>query len=260
MGLPKLADFGYNKYSQWGEDGIIEKIFEVMGTQSKVCIEFGAADGFLLSNTAKLWTNEGWYGILIEADPRQAEKLIKNVAKYPCKAIIGYIGNEAHNSLEAILRAHDVFPEAVDVLSIDIDSDDYYVFESLQDLRPRLIICEYNPTIPAEYDIRFPYGTLSWGCSAGALIRIAKTKGYELIAMTDTNCFFVRSEDIEKFAHFETRLEKIQIKKYLKFLSTNYAGAFIIAGEWEKTPYGIYNQYNGKVLCNDVFLHKILYL
>ena len=60
-----LAQHGQNVFSQFGEDGIIARIFEIIGLQSKACIEFGAWDGFHMSNTANLWT-KGWKGVLIE--------------------------------------------------------------------------------------------------------------------------------------------------------------------------------------------------
>ena len=68
--MKRLSEHASNTYSQFGEDGIIEKIFQIIGVNSKVCIEFGAWDGFYLSNTANLWTN-GWKGILIEAEQRK---------------------------------------------------------------------------------------------------------------------------------------------------------------------------------------------
>ena len=82
---PKLTDFKENIYSQWGEDGIIRKIFEIIGTTTKLSIEFGAADGFWLSNTANLWSNDPtWSGVLIERSSSSFNQLKKNTAPYPC--------------------------------------------------------------------------------------------------------------------------------------------------------------------------------
>jgi len=188
--LPSLATFAYNNYSQFGEDGIIEKIFETIGTKSKLCIEFGAWDGFFASNTANLWTKHGWQAILIESDQKKAKQLHENLQRYPaCTAICAHVGNKSPNLLEEILTTHNMLPATIDLLSIDIDDNDYYVFETLNSIHPRIIICEYNPTLPPELDIHFPPDSY-WGCSAGSLIRLAHAKGYELIAMTDTNCFF----------------------------------------------------------------------
>lgn len=240
-----LKDYAYNIYSQYGEDGIIQKIFETIGTQSKVCIEFGAWDGFWLSNTANLWVNHGWKGILIESEKSKFTLLVKNTRPYRCVPIHAFVGTENHNSLEAILKSHNIHDQ-IDLLSIDIDGDDYYVLESLQILRPRIIICEYNPTIPATCDV---YGEKNnyIGASVAALKRIAEKKSYSLIAITDTNCFFVRNDEIHKFDMFECSLEKINCKKYLKYIITNYAGEYAIIGDWDKTPYGISTSYKNTI-------------
>lgn len=76
----------------------------------------------------------------------------------------------------------------IDLLSIDIDGDDYYIFESLETIRPRVIICEFNPTIPAHIDI-YPKMGNYFGCSVAALNRIANTKGFKLVSILGVNCF-----------------------------------------------------------------------
>ena len=140
--MQKLADFGYNKYSQHGEDGIIAKLFELMGTTSKLCVEFGAWDGLYLSNTANLWTN-GWKAVLIEGNPRRWDVLKENTKRSDCVCIKAYVSREGPNSLESLLGSAGVDFE-VDLLSIDIDGDDYHILDSLDTLKPRIIICEYN--------------------------------------------------------------------------------------------------------------------
>lgn len=238
----KIAEFKENIYSQFGEDGIIRKIFEIIGVKSKTCIEFGAWDGIHLSNTANLFLHQSWKAVLIECDSQKYAQLEKNTKGYNCVNICQKVGYSDNDSLEAILKDNRIDNE-IDLLSIDIDSDDYYVFQSLDKLRPRVIICEYNPTFPAEMDI-YPDKNNYVGCSAGALIRIAREKGYSLVAMTDVNCFFVRNEEFAKFAEYETQLDKIKINKYLRYMVTDYAGRFcIIANQDFIEPYGI----NGKL-------------
>lgn len=235
---PRLLDYKSNVYSQFGEDGIIEKIFDIIGRESKVCIEFGAADGFSLSNTAKLWSREGWTGVLIESDPNRFIHLQENVKDYPCKLLLEKVGMR-EDSLESILAKHQLSFAAVDFLSIDIDSDDYYVFQSLNYLRPRLVLCEYNPTFPPELDVYPEYRKNYMGCSLGALNRIAKEKGYTLVAVTDTNAFFVRNDEFTKLTGFETDLSKIKITRYLRYLVTDYAGNYAtISSSDFVEPYG----------------------
>lgn len=246
-GKPKLADYGYNKYSQFGEDGIIEKIFEIIGTTSKVCIEFGAADGFDCSNSAVLWTTKGWQGILIETNEHRFKQLINNIQGHNCIAIHTHIDIE-NNSLESTLQRYNI-KEPIDLLSIDVDGDDYYILKSLHTLKPRVIICEYNPTMPTHLDIYPAYGN-HIGCSPAALVRLAQEKGYKLIAITHCNCFFVYESDFDKFNDFETSLEKIKMNQCVKNIITSYDGNYLIVGEQEGTPWGINKPYTENMYGN----------
>lgn len=224
----KLSDYAYNTYSQFGCDGIIEKIFKILGTSSKICVEFGAYDGFYISNTAKLWTN-GWKGILIESDENKYLSLVENVKKYDCHCIKAFVGYEGLNTLENILKREKI-SDNIDFLSIDIEGDDYYVFESLKKIRPRLIACAYNPTIPAHIDLLPEKGNY-FGCSALALAKLAEKKNYRLIAITEATCFFVRSEDFKKFKNYDTNLESIAPKRDLTYFITGYDGNYMLSNE-----------------------------
>ncbi|MBM3344902.1 MAG: FkbM family methyltransferase [Betaproteobacteria bacterium] len=192
-----LSAFGTNHYSQSGEDGVIAKFFEIIGTRSKTRIEFGAWDGFHLSNTANLWTS-GWKGVLIEGHARRFQDLERNVRDHDCTCINAYVSRDGENRLEALLDRHGV-GRNIDLLSIDIDGNDYYIIESLEKLGPRVIVCEYKPTIPAETDLLAEYGNY-FGASVAALERVARSKSYRLVALTETNCFFVLDEDFPRFA------------------------------------------------------------
>jgi hypothetical protein len=237
----KLSSFAKNVYSQNGEDGIIEKIFEVIGTTSRVCIEFGAWDGFHLANTANLWT-KGWKGILIEGVKSRYEDLKKNVKDYDCLCVHAFVAREGENSLDAIARREGIGPD-IDLLSIDIDGDDYYILESLEFLKPRVVVCEYNPTIPAEIDLYAEYRNY-FGASVAALNRVAATKGLYLVAITETNCIFVSQSEASKFSGFETRIDHIKSDSQLLYLVTNYAGDYVVCG---KPSYGISTPYCGKL-------------
>lgn len=238
----KLSSFAKNAYSQNGEDGIIEKIFEVIGMTSKICIEFGAWDGFHLSNTANLWT-QGWKGVLIEGIESRYEDLKENVKDYDCLCVHAFVARSGEDSLDAIAKREGVGPE-IDLLSIDIDGDDYYILESLEYLKPRVIVCEYNPTIPAEIDLHAGYGSY-FGASVSALNRLAMAKNYHLVAITDTNCFFVAESEAPKFSNFETRISHIKSDSQLVYLVTSYAGDYVVCG---KPSYGISVPYDGELL------------
>lgn len=198
---PLLTDFADTTYSQLGEDGIIAKIFEKIGTHSKLCVEFGAHDGIFASNVARLWKDLNWQAVLIECDPYRYEQLKKNVYGKNCVAIHEQVGNQSHNSIETILDKYGI-DEEIDLMCIDIDGNDYYILESLNSIRPRVIVCEFNPTIPLHVDLYGSYNNY-FGASAGSLMRIAKQKGYTLVSVINCNCFFVRNDEVNKLDEFE---------------------------------------------------------
>ena len=235
---PILQQYGYNVHSQNGEDGIIDRIYSIIGTDTKIAVEFGAWDGFHLSNTANLWSKEnGWKGILIEADEDRFKKLKNIEASYNCHAIFDTVGTGI-NSLEEILKRNNETVDKIDLLSIDIDSDDYYVFESLASLKSRIIVVEYNPTIPAALDVYQEFGAYM-GASVGALNRIAVQKNMTLVAITATNAIFVLNEYIpllEKEYDFE--ITRMRNDDQLQYFITDFSGNHaIISGKQFNDPY-----------------------
>jgi hypothetical protein len=227
MPKPTLASSGYRKYSQYGEDGILEAIFSRIGTTSKTCVEFGAWDGLHFANAANLWTN-GWRGILIECDPEKFAALQRNTEGHDCLCIQAMVGHGPQDGLERLLERHGV-RGSIDLLSIDIDGDDYYIFRSLEHLRPRVVVVEYNPTIPADVDLFADPGSY-FGCSVGALVRLGRERGYGLVCLTDTNAFFVLESELPKLDEFDTSLPSIRIDKHLVHLATSFAGDYVLCG------------------------------
>lgn len=245
----RLSHYAYNVYSQFGEDGIIQKIFQIIGTQSKIAVEFGAWDGFYLSNTANLWSKDRlWKGILIEGDQQRYQELVKKTSSYNCLTINEWVGVDAISKLETILKNYDI-TQVIDLLSIDIDGNDYHIFESLETIRPRLVICEYNPTIPVTYDIYGDYSQENnFGCSVAALNRIAEKKGYKLVALTTTNVFFVLAKDFEKFNEFETDMRILDVNNSYITLVTTYDGKFALVSNKKYIYfYGINSPYKGNL-------------
>lgn len=222
-----LKSFEKNIQSQFGEDGVIQEIFNRIGTKNKICVEFGAWDGIHLSNTWNLWHNKDWEALLIEGDSKKCEILNDNTKDFTkVKPLNLYVSFEGENSLDVIFEKYK-FPKDIDCLSIDIDSDDFYVFESLKNFRPRLILVEYNPTIPPYLDIVQKKGEY-FGCSALALLNLAKIKGYNLIHMTDTNMFFVPSEEFSKLNIIEIEMDKMFPNTHLTNVITGYDGRALL--------------------------------
>ncbi len=222
-----LKGFEKNIQSQFGEDGVIEEIFNRIGTKNKICVEFGAWDGIQFSNTWNLWYNKDWQALLIEGDSKKCETLIENTKAFNKVTPLNlFVSFEGENSLDIIFEKH-ILPKDIDCLSIDIDSDDYYVFESLKNFRPRLILVEYNPTIPPYLEVIQKKGEY-FGCSALALLNLAKSKDYKLVHMTNTNMFFVSKEEFVKLNIQEIDINKIFPIENLTYVITAFDGRALL--------------------------------
>jgi hypothetical protein len=236
---PRLSDFAHNVHSQAGEDGILRAIFDRIGVRSHVCIEFGAWDGLHLSNTAQFW-RDGWRAILIEAAPDRYSSLVRNTGGYDCLCLQHMVRPDGDDALEPLLMRHGQYGH-VDLLVIDVDGDDYHIFSGLQTLRPRVVCCEYNPTIPGDLVLVGRRGD-ALGCSARALVSRAQMMGYALVAMTAVNCLFVVAEERAAFEGFETRFEALFPTANLVTLITTQDGRYLLSRE---PPYGITAPHSG---------------
>lgn len=183
----------FNKYSQHGEDGILSELADRIGLMTGYFVEFGAWDGKKYSNCCYLY-EKGWKGCFIEGDSKRFQDLISNFPDKKLLKLNVFIEESGKNSLDNVLKSHGV--SQVDVLSIDIDSDDLAVWESVTYYSPRILIIEYNPTIP--FDTRFinPKGK-THGNAALSIFEVSERKGYGLVEGTPTNLIFVRRRIIE---------------------------------------------------------------
>jgi len=196
-----LRDFANNVTSQYGEDGIIDKILNLIGgPQTAWCVEFGAWDGKYLSNTWDLINNKQWCGVLIEGDQKRHQALA-DMHKSRTKEVFvehAFVGWESDSSLDSILSRTPI-PFDFDLLSIDIDGNDWHVWSALTNYHPRLVVIEFNPSASNElYFVQDADPSLNQGASLLAFIDLAQRKGYELAATTHANAFFVLAEDFPK--------------------------------------------------------------
>lgn len=201
-----LNRYARNVNSQHGEDGILKAVFDRIGTTSKYAVEFGGWDGIYLSNIRELIVNGGFGGLFIEGDEERAEQLKNNYKDYPgVSCIEAYVGFR-ENTLDSILHANHA-PEQIDLLSIDIDGYDYHVWDAVKDYRPRVVIIEYNPSVPNDIVMINPHvENIFTGSSAAALVELGRKKGYSLIAVTQTNLLFVVDEEYDKLEIWDNDL------------------------------------------------------
>jgi len=197
----KLNQHEYKTFSQNGEDGIIAEIFHRIGTKNRYFVEFGASDGF--ENNTVLLLRQGWSGYWIEGDPelvrRAREHFRAEIDAGNLTLMQGFITAE---NIEDLFRSGEV-PEEFDLLSIDIDRNDYYVWKGISHYRPRVVVIEYNPIFPPTMSWVVPYdpkamwdGTTRTGASLKALEELGAKKGYALVGcnLSGVNAFFVRND------------------------------------------------------------------
>ena len=189
------ADQAANVHSGTGEDGVIGEILDRLPESDRWCVEFGAWDGIHLSNTRHLIESRDFGAVLIEADPSRCEELRRNCAGFPrVHAVEGFVGFTEADGLDMILRDTPV-PKDFDLLSIDIDGNDYHVWSAVTEYRPKIVCIEFNPTIPTEVDfVQEPDTAARAGASLAAIVRLGREKGYELAAVTRVNAILVLSD------------------------------------------------------------------
>ena len=180
---------GHNYTSQAGEDGYIAAALEQIGSTNKWCFEVGATDGLFFSNT-KHWRDMGWNAVLIESDPLAFDKLLayRNPPRVVC--LHRRVVPAGMDSLDCILRDHRV-PLNLDLGVIDIDGQDYYVWEGMIVFRPRLMLVEYSPYGSPD-DLPAVWGEGQAGLNP--ILALGNRKGYLPLVRTACNVLFARAD------------------------------------------------------------------
>jgi methyltransferase FkbM-like protein len=232
-----------NVTSQNGEDGIIAKILDVIGEPRGWCVEFGAWDGRYLSNTYNLIANRGSGAVLIEGSAARCEDLKATFRNNPkVQSVNAFVGFTPSDGLDSILARTEI-PEDFDVLSIDIDGNDYHVWNAVTKYRPRVVVIEYNPTIPTEVDFVQPADmTVNQGSSIAAIVRLGRAKGYELVAVTTHNCLFVGADYFPAFGIRDNSVATLRTDlSMVTYIFNGMDGTVFIRGAgklgWHNVPY-----------------------
>lgn len=203
-------------YTENGESGIIQKIFEEIGTTNKVCLEIGAGDGLKYSVTADLRLNHQWKGYLVEGfvpvwnDETSAGASLESIQQAVQKNqdpnwnthtqfIYTFV---TQDNVNQVLKQ---VPDHLDFMSIDIDGNDFWIWRALKK-NPRVVMIEYNSHIPPNIDASIIYQEnyatkrkdKYCGCSILSLYHLGKKLGYQMIHGLSCNLFFVKNEDVAK--------------------------------------------------------------
>jgi hypothetical protein len=201
--IDNIALSGFKVYSQDDEDGILQWIITRIDNPVKTFIEFGVQN-YVQSNTRYLHLKDGYSGLIIEGDAEYVEA-IRNDTRLKNNLLVENRFITVDN-INEIINKHGFRNQEIGVLSIDIDGNDYWIWEAIDSVSPQIVICEYNTafgyekamTIPYKKDFRWD-NTAYFGASLAALEMLAAEKGYTLIHANQCNAFFIRSDCAGQF-------------------------------------------------------------
>jgi hypothetical protein len=225
----RLLAFGAKSFCQCDEDGILAEIFKRIGTTTKRFIEFGVGDARV--NNTILLLLQGWSGAWIDSSADHLTLAVQRFKGFPIEALHSFVTIDNADALITKLSKGDL-----DLLSIDVDGNDYWLWKAITTVRPRVVVIEYNAIFPPEmrktiaYNEQFVWNADTYfGASLGALEALGREKQYSLVGCSSSgvNAFFVRSDCgvDDKFAGPFTA-------------QNHYEPARYILGEWSGYPVG----------------------
>jgi hypothetical protein len=203
----RAGDFASAEFkvsSQWGEDGIIEHLVRHVPIEREIFVEFGVQD-YREANTRFLLMNRNWAGLVIDGSPENISVVKRDSIywRFNLKAECAFI---TRDNIDQMITGQGISGD-IGLLSVDIDGNDYWVWEAIRSVSPRVVVVEYNAlfgataTVSVPYDPAFQrnqahYSNLYWGCSLAALVHLGKAKGYTLVGCNSAgnNAFFVRND------------------------------------------------------------------
>lgn len=191
--MPSFQDVGFKVHSEFEEDGILLYIFSVIGTTNRRVVEICAGDG-INCNAANLIVNHGWEGLLFDGEKYSIQKGTEYYAKHPSTFLFPPKLKHAWLTRDNInhMISDSGFTGEIDLLSLDIDGNDYYLMDAISVIKPRVIICETHNVIPGDLALTIPYKEDFYfldgkqnpefrSVSLLAMQQLLKKKGYRLI-------------------------------------------------------------------------------
>ncbi|MEN9573771.1 MAG: hypothetical protein RL514_1626 [Verrucomicrobiota bacterium] len=200
--LPSFAEAGFRVYSQSDEDGLLLLLFSQIGFTNRRCVEmaFGTPYG---ANVTNLILNWGFMGLMVECKAVEESQRFfathRDTWVYPPPVVKSWITPENVNFL---CQSHG-YTGSLDFFSLDMDSTDYWVWERLDAIQPRVVVVEFNPALGAERSLTIPNiagsrerHTAYYGASLTALVKLGRRKGYRYVGANryGYNAFFVRED------------------------------------------------------------------
>jgi hypothetical protein len=202
-----LADTGVRVFSQFEEDGIVIALVASLGAGSRTFVDIGAGDGVHASNCANLAINFGFHGLFIEADAARVERGRTFYAEHPDTSLYPPVFAHARvtpGNVNDVVRSAGIDGE-IDLLSVDIDGNDYWIWDALTVVEPRVVVIETHPEL-GRRSLVAPYADDPMhvpgrpnhflGASPAAMTALARRRGYRLVAANrfGFNLFYVRDD------------------------------------------------------------------
>ena len=200
----KIQDNEFQVYSQFGEDGIIQFLLRHLPIQNKIFVEFGV-ENYMEANTRFLLVNDNWRGLVMDGNKKNIDYIHKDPIswRHDLTAVHAFITRENINRL----LSENGFIGDIGLLSIDVDGNDYWIWEGLTVVNPAIVIIEYNhrfgqdKAMTVPYDANFQrtnahYSNIYYGASLKALYLLADQKGYAFVGCNQAgnNAFFVKKD------------------------------------------------------------------
>lgn len=239
-----LQDYEFRVYSQWGEDGIIQHLVKTIPGLEKTFIEFGVQN-YVESNTRFLLVNNNWAGLIIDGSQKNID-YVKSDAIYwqhNLKAECAFITRE---NINTIIKNSGLNGD-IGLLSIDIDGNDYWVWEAIDVVTPAIVVIEYNARFGDQLSVSIPYepnfirssahhSNIYYGTSLSALFKLGAKKGYALVGCNSAgnNAFFLRNDLITDKIKAKTVAEAFVSNKFRESRDKNGEMNFI-SSEEERT-------------------------
>jgi hypothetical protein len=236
--LPRLDEVGFRAFSQFDEDGILLYLFSVLGVAHKTSVEICAGVGFEC-NSANLIINHAWDGLLVDGNPENLRHARAFYSRYPDTfwrpptIVQAWVETDTINDR----ISENGFAGEIDLLSLDMDGVDFWIWKAITCINPRVVVVEFNCCIPADVSVAIPYdrnfvvtndkpGYLN--ASLAAWAKLGRQKGYRLVGINRNavNAFFVRDDlrpdlvpEVSVASCLDARITRIECKRWAATMS-----------------------------------------
>lgn len=204
LGVRDFDQVEFKVYSQWGEDGIIQYLIRTVPIARPIFVEFGV-ENYTEANTRFLLVQNHWSGLIMDGSAEYMASVKRDPLywRHNLKAVQAFVTRE---NINALLGENGLHGE-IGLLSIDVDGNDYWIWEAISGVTSAIVVVEYNARFGATRAVTVPYDAgferakahssmIYYGASLAALVSLGRRKGYAFVGANraGNNAFFVRRD------------------------------------------------------------------